>query len=109
NISDEFKTPLARLYTVLHAKGKSRSEFVNDLAEAGLQVSARQLDRWVARINSNNEAISPDKLTGPSPSLSRAQRDICSGWVLDRLEQGEEVHLESFRKFVMSHFNIDIV
>ena len=108
HIPDEFKSIMARLYVIQHAKSKSRSEFVNELTEARAQVSERQLDRWVARIESNDEAISPDKLTGAAPSLCRERRDIASGWVLDELEHGQEVHLESYRKFVFNHFGVDI-
>ena len=107
-IPDEFKSILARLYVIQHAKGKSRNEFVNELKEARAEVSERQLDRWVARIESNDEAISPDKLTGAAPSLCRERRDTASGWVLDELEHGQEVHLESYRKFVFAHFGVDI-
>lgn len=107
-ISDNVKSILARLYKVQHAKGKERGEFVNDLSEAGLQVSERQLDRWVARITSGDEAINPDKLTGALPSLDREDRDVTSGWVLEQLEHGEEVHLKSFCEFVLKHFKISI-
>lgn len=107
-ISDNVKSILARLYKVQHAKGKGRGEFVNDLSEAGLQISERQLDRWVARITSGDEAINPDKLTGALPSLGREDRDVTSGWVLEQLEHGEEVHLKSFSEFVLKHFKISI-
>ena len=81
---------------------------MNNLLEAGYQVSERQLNRWIARIKSGEEAIKPEKLSGALPSLSREERDVTSGWVLDQLEHGEEVHLRSFCKFVSDHFLVSI-
>lgn len=94
NISDETKTCLAKLYLVQHEEGKPKSEFVNDLAKAGYEVSPRQFARWVARVKSGQSAISSEKLTGRAPALVREEKDIASGWVLERLESGDEVHLE---------------
>jgi len=102
------KTTFARQYIVQHAKGKGKREFVNELLEAGIQVSERQFDRWVVRIKSGEQAIKSNKLSGARPSLTRKQRDVTSGWVLDQLEHGEEVHLKSFCKFVSDHFKVSI-
>ena len=108
NIPDVAKSLLARLCIVQQAKGKARSEFLNDLFEAGYEVSERQLNRWVARIKSGEETIKPKKLSGALPSLAREERDVTSGWVLDQLEHGQEVHLRSFCKFVADHFMVSI-
>ena len=108
NMSDEFKTHLAKLYVVQHKKGKSRADFVNDLSESGLVVSPRQLDRWVSRVNSNKTAISFEKFTGNENALDREKRDVTSGWVLEQLEIGEEVHLKTFVDFAFDKFGIGI-
>jgi transposase len=108
NISDDFKTHLARLYLVQHKKGKSSADFVNDLSEAGLVVSPRQFYRWVARVDSDNTAISNEKLSGNEKVLDRENRDVTSGWVLEQLEIGEEVHLKTYCDFVFDKFGINI-
>lgn len=107
-IDDKTKSSIARLYKIQKAQGKSRKQFTAEFAQAGLSFSERQLNRWVSLINSGSEAISPEKLTGASAALVRQQKDISSGWVLDRIDHGESVHLESFCAFVLSHFSIKI-
>lgn len=109
SIPDGIKTNLARLYIIQHEKGKPRAEFVKELSDSGLHVSTRQLDRWVARVNESQEAISTMKLSGGIASLERPQRDIASGWVLEQIELGKAVHLEGFCEFVLVHFNVKIV
>jgi transposase len=109
NIPDNIKSNIARLYLIQNGKGKSREEFTSECAQAGLVFSERSLDRWAANIKSEKEAISPQKLSGASYALTRPQRDISSGWVLDRIEHGDPVHLETFCKFVLDHFSIKIV
>jgi len=108
-IDDDIKSKLAKLYKIQKAKGKSNKEFTAECAEAGWEFSERQLDRWVSLINSGLEAISPEKLTGSPASLTRPERDISSGWVLDRIDHGEAVHLDAFCKFVRVQFSIIIV
>lgn len=107
-IDDSQKTKIARLYLSQKAKGTSRGEFTAEMAQAGWTFSTRQLNRWVLLVNSGLEAISPEKKTGASASLTRPQRDICSGWVLDRIDHGDAVHLDTFCKFVLDHFSIII-
>lgn len=107
-IDDNTKTKIARLYKVQKAKGKTNKEFTAECAEAGWVFSERQLDRWLASVNSDLEVISPEKMTGSLPSLLRTQRDISSGWVLDQIDHGIAVHLASFCKFVLDHFSIII-
>lgn len=107
-IDDDTKSKLAKLYTIQKAKGKSNKEFTAECAEAGWQFSERQLDRWVSLINSGLEAISPQKLTGSPASLTRPERDISSGWVLDRIDHGEAVHLDAFCAFARDQFSIII-
>lgn len=107
-IDDDTKTKIAKLYDIQKAKGKSNKEFTGECAEAGWVFSERQLDRWLASVNSGLDAISPDKRTGSPPSMTREQRDISSGWVLDRIDHGSAVHLETFRKFVAELFSINI-
>jgi hypothetical protein len=107
-IDDDTKTKLAKLYNIQKAKGKSNKEFTAECTEAGWVFSERQLDRWLALVNSNLDAIYPDKMTGSLPSVTRLQRDISSGWVLDQIDHGSPVHLETFRKFVRDHFAINI-
>jgi hypothetical protein len=58
-IDDDTKTKLAKLYKIQKAKGKSNKEFTAECAGAGWVFSERQLDRWLALINSGLEAISP--------------------------------------------------
>ncbi len=107
-IDDKSKSKIARLYLIQKDKGKSRKEFTAEFAQAGLSFSERQLSRWVSLINSGYEAISSQKLTGASAALARPQKDISSGWVLDRIAHGDVVHLESFCAFVLAHFGIKI-
>lgn len=107
-IPDNFKTYLAALYQVQHAKGKKRKEFVKECSDAGLHFSARQLDRWVASLNSSGSAISTEKGSGQEKLLTREQRDVCSGWVLVKIFKGELVHLSTYCHFVRDHFGIDI-
>ena len=107
-IPDEIKSNLARLYIIRHAKEKPRYEFVNELSEAGLQVSERQIDRWVARLNSNTQAISMVKQTGGLAVLSREERDIASGWVLHEISHGRAVHLKSLCDFVTENLSVQI-
>lgn len=107
-IDDNYKSHIARLYVAQKAKGKSRKEFTAEFAQAGLSFSERSLDRWVSLINSGSEPISPQKLTGSSAALTRPQKDVSSGWVLDQIEHGKAVHLESFCAFVLAQFSIKI-
>ena len=74
SISDDAKTMIARLYQVLHAQGKLRREFVADMSQAGYRFSESQLDRWVARVNAGETAVSITKATSPSVHLTREQR-----------------------------------
>jgi transposase len=107
-IDDNTKTSIAKLYIIQKDKGKTRQEFTAEMAQAGLSFSERQLDRWVSLINLGLEAISPQKLAGASAALTREQKDISSGWVLDRIDHGEAVHLETFCAFVLDHFSLKI-
>lgn len=109
DIDDSSKTKIARLYVIQRDKGKPRGEFTAEMAQAGWTFSERQLDRWVSLTNVELEAISPEKQTGSSPSLTRPERDISAGWVLDRIDRGDAVHLETFCKFVLDQFSIIIV
>jgi hypothetical protein len=70
-ILDDSKTSFARLYKVQHSAGKTRKEFVDDMRSAGYNVSERQMDRWVARINADKFAISTNKATGATTQLTR--------------------------------------
>ena len=103
-IPDEAKTVIARLYQVQHSTGKTRREFIGDLRTASYDVSELQLDRWVARINSGNAAVSITKATGAVPLLSREQRDIAGGWVLAQNLIGSPVHLAGYRAFCHEQF-----
>jgi hypothetical protein len=108
-IDDNTKTSIAKLYIIQKDKGKTRQEFTAEMAQAGLSFSERQLDRWVSLINLGLEAISPQKLAGASAALTREQKDISSGWVLDRIDHGEAVHLETFCAFVLDHFSLKLI
>ncbi len=99
-IDDNLKSTIARLYLIQKDKGKSRREFHAEWEQAGLSFSERHLDRWVSLINLGYEPISPEKQTGSAAALTRQQKDICSGWVLDRIEHGKAVHLADYRAFV---------
>jgi len=70
-IPDESKTLCARLYQVQHAAGKTRKEFIRDMHLAGYDVSERQLDRWVARINAGEVAVSTTKASGATTLHAR--------------------------------------
>ncbi len=109
DIEDSSKTKIARLFLIDKDKGTSRGEFTAKMAQSGWTFSERSLDRWVSLNNLDLEAISPEKKTGASPSLTRPQRDITSGWVLDRIDHGDVVHLETFCKFVLGQFSIIII
>jgi len=103
-ISDDAKTMIAQLYQVQHAKGKLRREFVADMSEAGYRFSESQLDRWVARINAGEAAISNSKATGRPVHLTREQRDIAGGWVLSQNLHGTPVHLSDYNNFCNEQF-----
>lgn len=109
DIEDSSKTKIARLYIIQHGRGKAKSEFVSECAEAGWLFSERQLQRWVAAINSGQQAVSTGKLAGAAPSLTRDERDISSGWVLDCVEHGVMVKLADFCRYVLDRFSIEIV
>lgn len=104
SISDDSKTMIAQLYKVQHAKGKLRREFVADMSQAGYKFSESQLDRWVARINAGETAISTSKATGASVHLTREQRDITGGWVLSQNLHGIPVHLSDYSNFCNEQF-----
>ena len=108
SIDDTTKSVIARLYVIQNRKGKPRKEFTLKFAEAGLEFSERQLDRWVLLVNSGVEAISTEKLAGGPALLTRPQRDISSEWVIDQIEHGIAVHLATFCEFLQSHFSIII-
>jgi len=95
---------IAQLYQVQHAKGKLRREFVADMSEAGYRFSESQLDRWVARINAGEAAISNSKATGRPVHLTREQRDIAGGWVLSQNLHGTPVHLSDYNNFCNEQF-----
>lgn len=104
NISDDTKTMIAKLYQVQHRKGKLRCEFVAEMNQAGYKFSESQLDRWVARINAGEVAISISKATGASARLTREQRDIVAGWVLSQNLHGIPVHLSDYSSFCNKQF-----
>ena len=104
SISDDTKTMIARLYQVLHSKGKHRSEFVADFNQAGYRFSESQLDRWVARINAGKTAVSTAKATTALACLTREQRDIAGGWVLLQNLHGVPVHLSDYSRFCSEQF-----
>ncbi|MEI7457703.1 MAG: hypothetical protein WCK93_13385 [Nitrosomonadales bacterium] len=104
-ILDDIKTSFARLYQVQHAAGKTRKEFVDDMRSAGYDVSERQLDRWVARINAGEVAVSTTKATGATAQLTREERDVIGGWVLTQNLHGASVHLADYSVFCKKHFN----
>lgn len=108
-IDDPNKTKIARLYLVQNGKGKQRREFTAEMDQAGFTFSERSLDRWVSSVNLGFEAISSEKLTGSLAALTRPEKDISSGWGLDRIDHGDPVHLDSFCKFVLEYFGINIV
>jgi len=103
-ILDDSKTSFARLYKVQHSAGKTRKEFVDDMRSAGYNVSERQLDRWVARINADKFAISTNKATGATTQLTREDRNIVGGWVLAQNLSGTSVHLADYSTFCKKHF-----
>lgn len=105
SIPDNAKTVLARLYQEQHASGKARWDFVGELSAAGYKVSARQLDRWVARVNAGETAVSTTKATGAEVLMSREQRDIAGGWVLAQNLVGAPVHLTGYSAFCREQFH----
>jgi hypothetical protein len=107
-IEDKQKTNLARLYVDQKAAGKTRKEFTAEMARAGWEFSERQLDRWAKRIKLDMDAISTEKRPSSFPALTRSQKDISSGWVLDQIEHGNSVHLEDFCAFVLDQLLIKI-
>jgi len=104
-IPDESKTLCGRFYQVQHAVGKTRKEFIRDLYLAGYDVSERQLDRWVARINAGEVAVSTTKASGATLRLTREERNVIGGWVLMQNLQGAPVHLADYSAFCKKHFN----
>ena len=104
NISDDAKTMIARLYQVQHAQGKLRREFVADMGQAGYSFSESQLDRWVARINAGEAAVSATKTTGALAHLTREQRDIAAGWLLSQNLCGVYVHRSDYSIFCNEQF-----
>jgi len=94
------------MFTLQRAQGKTRKEFVAELSAAGLALSERQLDRWVARVNTTGSAISVFKATGRSTLLNRDARDIMSGWVLNQNSLGVPVHLRSYCGFARDQFDV---
>ena len=107
-IPDDIKTYLARLYILQRDQGKTRKDFVNEQSALGLYFSDRQLNRWVARIESIGTAVLTEKLTGRDVLLNRDQRDICSGWVLSKISEGVAVHLETYCGFTSTHFDVKL-
>lgn len=107
-ISDDIKTHLAQLYILERGQGTKRKDFVNKHALSGLVFSERQLDRWVARINNGDTAISIEKQSGLYTILHREKRDIVCGWVLNQNELGIAVHLESYCDFCEAQFRIKL-
>lgn len=103
-ISDDAKTMIARLYRVQHAQGKRRHEFVADMSQAGYTFSESQLDRWVARVNRDEAAISTTKASGAPAHLTREQRDIAGGWILSQNFHGISVHRSDYSHFCDEHF-----
>ena len=104
-IPDNSKTLFARLYQVQHAAGKTRKEFVDDMRSAGYDVSERQLDRWVTRVNADELAISTTKATGATMQLTREDRNVVAGWVLAQNLSGVSVHLADYSAFCKEHLN----
>lgn len=103
-ISDDAKTMIARLYRVQHAQGKRRHEFVADMSQAGYTFSESQLDRWVARVNRDEAAVSTTKASGAPAHLTREQRDIAGGWILSQNFHGISVHRSDYSHFCDEHF-----
>ena len=72
--------------------GQAQSEFVADMSQAGYRFSESQLDRWVARVNAGEAAVSTTKAWVPPVHLAREQRDIAGGWLLSQNLRGVSVH-----------------
>ena len=108
SISDDAKTMIARLYQVQHAQGKLRREFFADMSQAGYRFSESQLDRWVARVNAGEAAVSTTKATGPPVHLAREQRDIAGGWLLSQNLRGVSVHRLDYSNFCNEQFGLTL-
>ena len=78
-VPDDAKTVIARLYAVEHADGVRQRDFVDRLQNAGYSVSERQLDRWVARVDAGEPAVSAEKASGAAAALSSEQRALLAG------------------------------
>jgi len=108
SISDDAKTMIACLYQVQHAQGKLRREFVADMSQAGYRFSESQLDRWVARVNAGDAAVSTTKVTGQPVHLAREQRDIAGGWLLSQNLRGVSVHRLDYSNFCNEQFGLTL-
>lgn len=74
------------------------------MSQAGYRFSESQLDRWVARINAGETAVSTSFAPGASVHLTREQRDIAGGWVLSQNWHGIPVHLSDYSNFCNEQF-----
>ena len=74
------------------------------MSQAGYRFSESQLDRWVARVNAGETAVSITKATSPSVHLTREQRDIAGGWLLSQNLRGIPVHRSDYRAFCDEQF-----
>ena len=108
HIPDDYKTKLARLYIAQRDGGKSNTEFVQNLRAAGTDLSERTLDRWALRYTLTGSVVSSEKLTGAAALLTRAQRDVLSGWVLHQIATGSAVHLETYCGFSNDYFGVTL-
>jgi hypothetical protein len=108
DIPDEFKSILARLFIALRGYGIGNTVFRRCLQLAGYTVSESQLNRWVARVGSNTSAVLENKQSGAEALLSREQRNVISGWVLDENDHGNLVSLARYIRASLIFFSTNI-
>jgi hypothetical protein len=83
---------------------RRRCDFVDQLQRTGYSVSERQLDRWVARVDAGEPAISAEKASGAAAALSSEQRALLAGWVLHQNHVSVSVRLTDYRAAAQAVF-----
>jgi len=78
------------------------------MSQAGYRFSESQLDRWVARVNAGEAAVSTTKATGPLVHLARELRDIAGGWLLSQNLRGVSVHRLDYSNFCNEQFGLTL-
>ena len=104
----EWKIELGKVAAAMQDRGMAANEITAIFSQAGTGIAGRTVRRWVRRARMGLPAVSNEPPPGLAPILSREERTLVTGFVLDNNSRMEEVHGETVREFVRDHLGHEI-